>query len=209
MITPETFEALRRSGDRHAVLAPHVGGVRHVRFCIDGAGATHSAAPVEVVTAEDAAAIAAIAQTWSFKPFSPDGAAIPVCALLPLDPVEHGDRVPNVGDTVSRAGKHRTLVPHVRRGKGTHNVAPDRVTVQEMERTGATGFAGIALVCIDEVGHPEDVRVIKSTNYRDFDQAFVGNVMTTWSFEPVLVGGDPAPVCAPFDYGFERHTFQS
>jgi Gram-negative bacterial TonB protein C-terminal len=77
---------------------------------------------------------------------------------------------------------------------GDEQISPDALTAREILRAERTNVVGVFQVCIDSKGDVADIAVVKSTSFRAYDTK-IQRQIRTWKYQPVLLGGQPAPVC--------------
>lgn len=77
---------------------------------------------------------------------------------------------------------------------GDEQISPDALTAREILRAERTSVVGVFQVCIDSKGDVADIAVVKSTSFLAYD-AKIQRQIRTWKYQPVLLGGQPAPIC--------------
>ncbi len=77
---------------------------------------------------------------------------------------------------------------------GDKRIAPDTLTVAEIQRAAKTNVVGVFQVCVDSKGDVADIGVVRSTNFRSYDSK-IQRQIRTWRYQPVLLDGKPSPFC--------------
>lgn len=218
-ISAAALEAHRLAGDPTGPLDPDVaktlepsGGVAStwLKICVDPTGAvTIQARDTNNPTA--ARAFSEAATGWKFRPFVVRDRAIPVCAMVHLTsppqpatvaevlPVPIGpSRLANPPNTISPVTLER------RRIAGRAMIVPDDATKDEIMRSGRSSVTGAFKFCLDETGHVESIKQIRSTGYPVYDRKIIGG-LRTWAYRPLFTDGKATPVCTSVTFIYSQH----
>jgi hypothetical protein len=86
----------------------------------------------------------------------------------------------------------KLLEPH--RLTGKKNITPDAIQP-------SMNLRGSFKICLDVEGHAADIKVLQSTGHATYDRKIVAH-MWQWSFTPVVLDGNPIPVCTAATFIF-------
>lgn len=92
---------------------------------------------------------------------------------------------------------------NVQRVQGDKLVTPDALTVAAILRSERRSVIGVFNVCIDSKGDVADINVVRSTRFPAYD-AKIQRQVRTWRYQPVLLGGLPAPVCTKVTFVYQQ-----
>lgn len=92
---------------------------------------------------------------------------------------------------------------NVQRVEGDKLITPDALTVAAILRAERSSVIGVFNVCIDSKGDVADISVVRSTRFPAYD-AKIQRQMRTWRYQPVLLGGLPAPVCTKVTFVYQQ-----
>lgn len=214
LLSPDAFEALRRSGDRNgpvsttaaATLDPD-GEAAWLRVCIDDKGTVTQADPYAASSNNAYLAFAAAARMWTFEPFELAGQPTPACSMVhfnypaakaaknemlpfPPPPSPKTHRYP----LVLAEGKAHELQAGTRIA-GTRNIAPDdRTKTLIQKKLHGKKLVASFMLCLDESGTPETILPITSSGFADYDAKLLRGI-SEWRYAPYKVDGEAVPVC--------------
>lgn len=103
----------------------------------------------------------------------------------------------------SSAGPSAEAPINVQRVEGDKLITPDALTVAAILRAERSSVIGVFNVCIDSKGDVADISVVRSTRFPAYD-AKIQRQMRTWRYQPVLLGGLPAPVCTKVTFVYQQ-----
>jgi TonB family protein len=86
---------------------------------------------------------------------------------------------------------------------GEKVVRPDTLTAAAIVRAELERVVGVFNVCIDSKGDVADISVVRSTSFYAYD-AKIQRQIRTWKYAPVLLGGQPAPVCTTVTFIYQQ-----
>ena len=91
----------------------------------------------------------------------------------------------------------------VQRVLGDKLISPDALTVAAIIRAERTSVIGVFNVCIDSKGDVAEINVMRSTRFPAYD-AKLQRQIRTWKYQPVLLAGQPAPVCTKVTFVYQQ-----
>ena len=228
-VTVATLESLRMAGDPGAALAAEARGLlaRDVasykrasawfKVCLDGTGAVSGTDEREVTSLEAWHVFAAAIGAWRFRPFTIDGRALPVCAMVHFEH-PHGtagkvtERLP-LPAPPSRQGKKTPVVLadgaeviEARRVSGQRLIEPDVVTRSAIAEANNPKVVGAFRVCLDDTGHVESVLPLRSTGFASYDRTIIAGI-NTWIYSPFVVDGEPTPICTSVTFIYRQRRW--
>lgn len=132
------------------------------------------------------------------------GVEVPQCEdLVDNDGDGHVDRL----DPACKAGRAREsddptttppiVPPHVAKGlriAGNEQIHPPEMVRIEMLHQGKDMVQATIQVCVSARGAVDQLRVLKSTGYRSYDETLTRE-MREWRYKPYRVSGVPSPMC--------------
>ncbi len=214
-ISPETLESLRIAGQRD----PAVDGLdaeiqraqahyskAWIKLCLDADGNVTGAHVREASSNRAARTFTAALADWKFKPFAPDGHAIPVCSLVLLaKPLELALAHESIPFPLSERSDVGLIVPiqALHRIHGETAITPDDRSKVWLHKGGTRRLIGSYQLCLDAGGHVTDVRMLKSTGLADYDAKIIRNVKQ-WEYEPYLDEGTAIPVCSAVTFIYHQ-----
>jgi hypothetical protein len=205
-ISAETLESLRTAGAREPAAHELDDEVAHsglhyaktwVKLCLDATGAVTGVHVREASSSRAARVFSAAVADWKFKPFTPAGQPMPVCSLVllanPLPLALEHERIPYPLSESSDAG---LIVPiqALHRVKGQITITPSDDLKVVLQKAGIRRLIGSFQFCLDEHGHAQNVRILRSTGLPGYDQSIIGHI-GVWEYEPYLDEGKAIPVC--------------
>lgn len=219
-ITPQSLESLRVGGDPDATISadeasriflpgqPVPNLVEHLRLCLGEDGQLSTVTPAQTTVPASAAAFAAVARTWKFRPFVVAEKPIAACAVVgfqyPAGPrAASRDRLPRPPE-LSKAGHFIYYVNP--RDLGPRRVVGDSLVVPDDEdRMHLHGkrVVGSFKLCLDETGHYERGLLLQSTGVPGYD-AKIARTMMQWVYQPYVVDGVAVPVCSTVTFIYSQ-----
>ena len=91
----------------------------------------------------------------------------------------------------------------VQRVLGDKLITPDALTVAAIIRAERTSVIGVFNVCIDSKGDVAEINVMRSTRFPAYD-AKLQRQIRTWKYQPVLLAGQPAPICTKVTFVYQQ-----
>lgn len=211
-IAPEALEALRTAGVRE----PSVSGLdasiatshrkyayAWVKLCIDSEGHVTGTHVRQASSTRALHAFTDAIADWQFKPFAPQGHALPVCSMMllasPLATALAHEQIPMpmTGDTPQVAPDE------VVRIAGERLITPDGDDKYRMMKANVRRVVGAFKVCIDTKGNVEDVQTLRSTGLHGYDDRIVRGIKQ-WRYQPFLDDGTPIAVCTGVNFIYSQ-----
>jgi hypothetical protein len=226
-ITADALDRVRTAGDRNGPLDPAVAATLKldptptshaqftwVRLCVDQNGAVTTLHAGETTSVEASKAFEAAAKAWTFKPFTIQGHAAPVCASVRMAyPPGQAPKIETLPMPPPPKSKNSTpviefalgaKVVDAKRISGERLVKPDVNTAKAISKSQVSHrIVGRFRLCLDETGTVISVLPMKSTGYADYDRELMAR-MATWRYSPFEVDGTPAPVCTTITFVYGR-----
>jgi len=203
-ITPEQLETLRTAGDPRPTV-PALNNEHSARshfayawlkVCIDRDGAVSRVDVRDASTVHAGRMLADIAKAWRFRPFTPAGQPIPVCALdrivtPPANTPPHETIPPSVAPPHGEAIIDVATLHQI--GGKQHSLISDAVNAQ-MRAAGLTRVWVEHMFCVGVDGKVTSVQMLRASELPEFDKE-VESAMWTWVYEPQKDDGTAVPVC--------------
>ena len=210
-ITPATLEALRAGGAPGATITADVASqvispgyplptyTEHLRLCLGASGELTAVMPATTTMPAAAAAFAAVARGWSFRPFVVAGTPMAACATIgmrypatsrepAITPLPRPPQRSKAGHLVYNVNP-RDLDPL--RVAGSKLVVPDD---EDKIHLNGKRLVGSFRLCLDETGHYEQGTLLQSTGVAGYD-AKIARAMMQWVYRPYVLDGVAIPVC--------------
>jgi TonB family protein len=167
------------------------------KVCVDATGAVSDVDPRQTssVIAQDV--FESWIRQWSFRPFKLGDRPSPVCSLILVDePMGAAKDVRRPLPVPPEHAEHLFLVPGGLGEllEGTTLIRPDDDTMSRFVPTGRP-LVALAAFCVDDVGRVDTAVVMRSSNYRRYDNALVEGIKK-WRFPPVVRSGAPVRACS-------------
>jgi len=86
----------------------------------------------------------------------------------------------------------------LQRRTGEPQIAPNDASRQAIAAAGTPVVAALVKVCLAADGTVESDKISRTSRVAVWDQQLLDDIKRTWTFDPVLIDGSPAGVCAPF-----------
>lgn len=112
-------------------------------------------------------------------------------------------RTPAASSVNTSANTSAEAPLNVQRVQGDKRITPDALTVAAILRSERSSVIGVFNVCIDSKGDVADISVVRSTRFPAYD-AKIQRQVRTWRYQPVLLGGLPAPVCTKVTFVYQQ-----
>lgn len=112
-------------------------------------------------------------------------------------------RTPAASSVNTSASPSAEAPINVQRVEGDKLITPDALTVAAILRSERSSVIGVFNVCIDSKGDVADISVVRSTRFPAYD-AKIQRQVRTWRYQPVLLGGMPAPVCTKVTFVYQQ-----
>jgi hypothetical protein len=217
-ITADALDRVRTAGDRNGPLDPAIAATltldptstshaqfSWIRLCIDQNGAVTTLHAGETTSIEASKAFEAAAKAWTFKPFTIQGRAAPVCAsvrmayppggapkteTLPMPPPPKSE---HHGPPVEFTAGVKAV--EAKRISGQKMIHPDVDTATAIQKQlPGHRVVGKFRLCLDDTGAVVSVLPMKSTGYANYDRELMAG-MATWRYSPFEIEGTPTSVC--------------
>ena len=85
---------------------------------------------------------------------------------------------------------------------GDTKILPSDRDREAIARGQQTAIVGVFKVCVDDSGAVASTRLLRSTNYRDYD-AKLEREIKAWRYRPFVVDGKPTPVCTAVTFVYK------
>jgi hypothetical protein len=224
-LTAAAFEALRTSGDRNGPIDPAAAATlkldptptSHAQFtwfrlCLDDDGNLASLRHTETTSPEAAEAFHAAAQTWTFKPPTIAGKAMPACAMVRMTyPPDQGPATETI--PMPSPQKRDNVEPIVfapgvksveaKRISGEKLIVPDQDTRAAIAHSKIQRARGTFRLCLDAHGDVIEVLPVRSTGYATYDREIIERMML-WEYSPFVVDGKSSPVCTHITFVYSQ-----
>lgn len=83
---------------------------------------------------------------------------------------------------------------------GEPTIVPDDLTKHAIGQAKVGRVVALVKLCLDESGAVDQLAVVESSGFADYDQKLLRRIRETWRFKPYLVDDKPAPVCTQLTF---------
>jgi hypothetical protein len=213
-ISHDTLEALRTAGDRNAGIDATTAAELHdlkdgscfawLKVCLGTDGGVTSVQAREGTSLLAASAAVDGTHDWKFNPFTVNGEALPVCAMVHI--AYPPKQAPEVVPTPFAGGTLR-LAPQaieVHRIAGSKLIVPDDRAKTVLGHTNIDRLVGTFKLCLTPEGRVAAVVPLRSTGVASYDRKIIQEIMTTWQYSPFLDHGNPVAVCTAVTFVYSQ-----
>ncbi len=126
---------------------------------------------------------------------------------LCLDPTRCSDSAPGVPKFKDTTPEVKllpaTVLSELKRVAGDAQILPPTSAQHAMSRANQNRAVAVIKMCLDRQGRVDRVRIVKSSDYADYDAKLLSN-MRRWRYQPYRAGGTAIRICTHVTFIYKQ-----